>query len=83
MFEPVHGSAPDIAGQNVANPVATLWAVGMMLAHLGRPDWESAVIDAIEKVLVEAAVRTPDLGGNSSTSEMTAAIIEALCLPLP
>src|ERR1700722_127135 len=78
MFEPVHGSAPDIAGHNIANPVATLWAVGMMLAHLGRPDWESAVIDAIETVLVEGAVRTPDLGGNSSTSEMTVAIIDAL-----
>jgi tartrate dehydrogenase/decarboxylase/D-malate dehydrogenase len=83
MFEPVHGSAPDIAGQNVANPVATLWAVGMMLSHFGRPDWERAVIDAIEIVLVEGTIRTPDLGGRASTTEMTTAIVDALQLPIP
>jgi tartrate dehydrogenase/decarboxylase/D-malate dehydrogenase len=81
MFEPVHGSAPDIAGQNVANPVASLWAVGMMLAHLGRGDWEDAIVAAIECVLVDGIVRTPDLGGSSTTSEMTTAIINALKAP--
>lgn len=81
MFEPVHGSAPDIAGQNRANPVASLWAIGMMLAHLGRSDWESAIIGAIENVLSEGIVRTPDLEGVSTTSEMTTAIINALKFP--
>lgn len=81
MFEPVHGSAPDIAGQNVANPVASLWAVGMMLAHLGHVEWEDAIVSAIESVLVEGIVRTPDLGGTSTTSEMTTAIINALKAP--
>lgn len=81
MFEPVHGSAPDIAGKNVANPVASLWAVGMMLAHLGRVDWEDAIVAAIESVLVDGLVRTPDLGGTSTTSEMTTAIVNALKAP--
>jgi tartrate dehydrogenase/decarboxylase/D-malate dehydrogenase len=81
MFEPVHGSAPDIAGQNVANPVASLWAVGMMVSHLGRPDWESAIIESIESVLIEGKCRTPDLGGHATTSEMTRAVIDGLRRP--
>jgi tartrate dehydrogenase/decarboxylase/D-malate dehydrogenase len=81
MFEPVHGSAPDIAGHNVANPIASLWAVGMMLAHLGHSEWEDSIVGAIESVLVDGIVRTPDLGGTSTTSEMTTAIINALKAP--
>jgi tartrate dehydrogenase/decarboxylase/D-malate dehydrogenase len=82
MFEPVHGSAPDIAGLGVANPVASLWAVGMMVGHLGRPDWESSIVSAIESVLVEGSVRTPDLGGRATTTEMTTAILGALRSPM-
>ena len=78
MFEPVHGSAPDIAGQSVANPLAALLATGMMLEHLGYPSLEIDIIRAIEAVLVEGNVRTPDLGGESSTSEMTDAVLDAL-----
>jgi tartrate dehydrogenase/decarboxylase/D-malate dehydrogenase len=78
MFEPVHGSAPDIAGRGVANPLAALLAAGMMLEHLGYPELESAVIKAIEDVLDEGRFRTPDLGGSSSTTEMTDAVLEAL-----
>jgi tartrate dehydrogenase/decarboxylase/D-malate dehydrogenase len=78
MFEPVHGSAPDIAGRGVADPLAALWAAGMMLGHLGHPGWEAAVVAAIEDVLVEGKVRTPDLGGRASTSEVTDAVLDAL-----
>lgn len=81
MFEPVHGSAPDIAGQGVANPFAALWATGMMLSHFGLPEWEAAIIRAIEDVLVEGRVRTPDLGGTSNTEQMTSAVLDALVVP--
>ncbi len=69
MFEPVHGSAPDIAGKGVANPVATIWAAAMMLDHLGHADAARAVVDAIEKVVGAGKVVTRDLGGKASTSE--------------
>ena len=62
MFEPIHGSAPDIAGRGVANPVGAIWAGAMMLEHLGENDAASRVMAAIEKVLAAGAVRTPDLG---------------------
>lgn len=78
MFEPVHGSAPDIAGRHIANPIASFWAVGMMLTDLGYPNWESQIISAIEKVLLDGSVRTPDLGGTSKTMEITDAVIAAL-----
>ena len=78
MFEPVHGSAPDIAGRREANPCAALWAAGMLLAHVGYPMWEEAVIEAIETVLVEGRVRTRDLGGDANTSQMTDAVLGAL-----
>ena len=78
MFEPVHGSAPDIGGRQMANPIATLWAVGMMLTDFGYPQWERRIIEAIESVLLEGAVATPDLGGTASTAEVTRAVIEAL-----
>ena len=78
MFEPVHGSAPDIAGRGQANPFAALWAAGMLLAHLGYPQWEAAIIRAIEHVLLEGRVRTPDLGGTSSTEEMTDEVLAVL-----
>ena len=78
MFEPVHGSAPDIAGRQAANPIATLRAVGMMLTEFGYPQWEERIIGAIESVLLEGVVATPDLGGTASTTEVTSAVIAEL-----
>ncbi len=75
MFEPVHGSAPDIAGQGVANPVGTLWAASMMLDHLGEPEAAAALTGAFESAL-GSGVRTRDLGGSASTREMTDAVLE-------
>jgi tartrate dehydrogenase/decarboxylase / D-malate dehydrogenase len=86
MFEPVHGSAPDIAGKGVANPCAALWAAGMLLGHLDLPSWEEAVINAIEQVLVDGQVATPDLGGSATTSQMSDAVLDVLrarMTPLP
>jgi tartrate dehydrogenase/decarboxylase/D-malate dehydrogenase len=77
MFEPVHGSAPDIAGQGVANPVGMLWTVSLMLEHLGYGELAGAVLEAVEHTL-EAGVRTPDLGGRASTREVTEAVLARL-----
>ncbi|GAA1961446.1 tartrate dehydrogenase [Amycolatopsis minnesotensis] len=78
MFEAVHGSAPDIAGQGIANPVAQILAGAMMLEHLGEKAAAGAVNAAVEKVLSEGAVATPDLGGKATTTELGSAIAEAL-----
>lgn len=78
MFEPVHGSAPDIADQGIANPIAQIWSISMMMDHLGHRDLGRSILDSIEDVLVEGAVRTPDIGGAATTSEMGAAIINRL-----
>jgi tartrate dehydrogenase/decarboxylase / D-malate dehydrogenase len=78
MFEPVHGSAPDIAGRGVANPIGQIWSGAMMLDHLGEASAGSAIESAIAKVLATTDIRTADLGGNASTGEMTAAVIAAL-----
>jgi tartrate dehydrogenase/decarboxylase / D-malate dehydrogenase len=77
MFEPVHGSAPDIAGRNIANPVGQIWSGAMMLEHLGHRDAADAVIRAIETVLT-AGPRTRDMGGSASTTEMGKAIADAV-----
>ncbi|PZU42312.1 MAG: tartrate dehydrogenase, partial [Arsenicicoccus sp.] len=69
MFEPVHGSAPDIAGQGIANPLGQIWAASMMLDHLGHPAAAAEVMDAVEASLI-AGVRTPDLGGTATTTEV-------------
>jgi len=74
LFEPVHGSAPDIAGQGIANPIAAIWAASMMLDHLGHEDAGALVLQAIEVVTAEGTTLTPDLGGSSTTKEMGAAI---------
>jgi tartrate dehydrogenase/decarboxylase/D-malate dehydrogenase len=74
MFEPVHGSAPDIAGRGIANPIATIWAGAMMLDHLGEREAAQAVMTAVEKVTSAAQVATPDMGGRASTREMAQAI---------
>lgn len=77
MFEPVHGSAPDIAGQNIANPIGQIWSGAMMLEHLGHPDAAAAVVSAIEAVL-EDGPRTPDLGGRADTRQLGQAIANAV-----
>jgi isocitrate dehydrogenase (NAD+) len=74
VFEPVHGSAPDIAGKGLANPTAMILTAAMMLAHLGRQDAARAVRRAVEAVLAEGSVRTRDIGGSSSTGEMSEAV---------
>jgi tartrate dehydrogenase/decarboxylase/D-malate dehydrogenase len=78
MFEPVHGSAPDIAGQGIANPIGQIWSGAMLLEHLGHPDAAAEVVTAIERVLAETDVRTPDLGGRATTQQVTSAIVDAL-----
>ncbi len=78
MFEPVHGSAPDIAGKNIANPIGTIWSVAMMLEHFGSPAAARAVEAAIESVVGGGGPRTPDLGGKASTQEMGKAIASAI-----
>jgi tartrate dehydrogenase/decarboxylase/D-malate dehydrogenase len=77
MFEPVHGSAPDIAGKQIANPIAQIWSGAMMLEHLGEADAANAILQAIEKVLVKGP-RTADIGGSARTEEVGKAIAEAV-----
>ncbi len=77
LFEPVHGTAPDIAGQGIANPMATILSAAMMLNHLGYSDEADRVETAVETVLAEGP-RTGDLGGDADTEEVTAAIIDRL-----
>jgi tartrate dehydrogenase/decarboxylase/D-malate dehydrogenase len=76
-FEPVHGSAPDIAGRGIANPIGQIWSGAMMLDHLGHPDAAAAVVHAIETVLRDGP-RTPDMGGTASTAELGRAVAGAL-----
>jgi tartrate dehydrogenase/decarboxylase / D-malate dehydrogenase len=78
MFEPVHGSAPDISGKGIANPLGAIWAGALMLEHLGKPDAHAAIIDAVARVLAEGSVRTADLGGSSRTEEVADAVIAAM-----
>jgi len=76
MFEPVHGSAPDIAGKGIANPIGAIWSGAMMLEHLGHPEAARAVEEAMERALDERDVKTPDLGGTSTTAEMGKAVAD-------
>ena len=78
MFEPVHGSAPDIAGQNIANPIAQIWTGAMMLDHLGHEDAGKAITDAIEAVLAEGANLPRDLSGAATTQQLGKTIADAL-----
>ncbi len=75
MFEPVHGSAPDIAGKNIANPIACFWTAQMMLEHLGEKEAASVLMHAIEEVTKDGKIRTPDLGGKAGTQDVTKAVI--------
>jgi tartrate dehydrogenase/decarboxylase/D-malate dehydrogenase len=78
MFEPVHGSAPDIAGKGVVNPLATILSAAMMLDHLQIGDAAREIESAVAAVLAEGKVRTPDLGGSSTTEAVTDAVLEKL-----
>ena len=78
LFEPVHGSAPDIAGQGIANPVGQIWSASMMLEHLGETEAANAILHAIEAVLTEEKLRTRDLGGKADTVECGKAVADAL-----
>ncbi|MEM7368315.1 MAG: tartrate dehydrogenase [Bacteroidota bacterium] len=78
MFEPVHGSAPDIAGKGIANPIACCWTGAMMLEHLGEVEAAAAILQAIEAVTSEGRILTRDLGGTASTREFTEAILHQL-----
>ncbi|GLI21204.1 tartrate dehydrogenase/decarboxylase/D-malate dehydrogenase [Xanthobacter flavus] len=78
LFEPVHGSAPDIAGKGIANPVGQIWSAAMMLEHLGEMDAAAAIERAIERVLAEPAGRTADIGGTANTLSCGKAIADAL-----
>jgi tartrate dehydrogenase/decarboxylase/D-malate dehydrogenase len=78
MFEPVHGSAPDIAGKGIANPLAAIFSAAMMLDHLGLSEPAKQMDLAVRSVLAEERIRTPDLGGSSSTGDTVAAVLDGL-----
>jgi tartrate dehydrogenase/decarboxylase/D-malate dehydrogenase len=78
MFEPIHGSAPDIAGEGIANPLGMLWSMVLMLEHLDLADMAELLMKAIESVIAERRVRTPDMGGKSSTGE----VVDEVCAKL-
>jgi tartrate dehydrogenase/decarboxylase/D-malate dehydrogenase len=79
LFEPVHGSAPDIAGKGIANPIGMIWSGAMMLEHLGHAEAGNAIVSAIEKVLGDAhAPRTPDMGGRANTGDVGQAIAQSV-----
>jgi tartrate dehydrogenase/decarboxylase/D-malate dehydrogenase len=78
MFEPVHGSAPDIEGRGIANPMAAIWAAALMLEHLGEPAAGERIMNALRTVTREGRVRTPDLGGKNTTAEVAAAVSDKL-----
>ena len=78
LFEPVHGSAPDIAGKGVANPVGQIWSAAMMLEHLGEAEAAAAIMRAVETVLAEPGLRTGDLKGKATTEQCGKAIADAL-----
>jgi tartrate dehydrogenase/decarboxylase/D-malate dehydrogenase len=76
MFEPVHGSAPDIAGKGIANPIGQIWSGAMMLDHLGYPEAAKTIEEAIAAVLADGKTKTPDLGGSANTCEVGETIAE-------
>ena len=78
MFEPIHGSAPDIKGKGIANPIGAIWAGALMLDHLGAKAGHDLIVAAIEKVLATGGPRTPDLGGKATTKDVAAAVLHAL-----
>ncbi|AIF50430.1 tartrate dehydrogenase [Pelosinus sp. UFO1] len=82
MFEPIHGSAPDIAGKGIANPLASIWSVSQMLDFFGQEEWGKVVLQAIEQVMVQKKSLTPDMGGTANTQEVgneVVSILSKLC----
>ena len=79
MFEPIHGSAFDIMGQGIANPIGAFWSAAMMLEHLGEPEAAAHLMTAIERVTGAAKILPRDLGGTASTIDVTTAVIDAIC----
>lgn len=78
MFEPVHGSAPDIAGQGLANPLGAVWTAALMLEHLDQPEAAAEIVDAMARLFATTPVRTRDLGGTATTREVTDTLLELL-----
>ena len=78
MFEPVHGSAPDIAGQGICNPIGEIWSAAMMLEHLGHADAADNIVAAIEIVIRDSDIKTPDMGGKATTQQLGQAVVDAL-----
>ena len=78
MFEPIHGSAPDIAGKQISNPLASVWSISQMLDYFGYEDWGKKVLDVMEDIMVEGKDVTPDMGGKAKTSEVGDAVVKAL-----
>ena len=78
MFEPIHGSAFDIAGKGIANPVGSFWTAAMMLEHLGEKDAADRLMRAIERVTADPSLHTPDLGGPATTRAVTDAVVAAI-----
>lgn len=78
MFEPIHGSAPDLAGKGVANPLASVWATSQMLDFFGEPVWGARLLRAVERVLERGDCLTPDLGGTATTAQVGDAVVRAL-----
>ena len=78
MFEPIHGSAPDIAGKGIANPIGAIWAGALMLDHLGHRELHDRVVGAIERVVSGGEIRTPDLGGTATTKQLADAIVNEI-----
>src|SRR5688572_8033711 len=78
MFEPIHGSAFDIIGKGIANPVGTFWSSVMMLEHIGEPAAAERLMQAVERVTADKRFHTPDLGGKARTTEVTAAVIDSI-----
>jgi tartrate dehydrogenase/decarboxylase/D-malate dehydrogenase len=81
MFEPVHGSAPDIVGLGIANPLGQLWSGAMMLDHLGHPTAAAHLMAAIEATLTEGTILTPDLGGDAKTAQVTDTVLAHIEAP--
>ncbi len=83
MFEPVHGSAPDIAGRGIASPMAAIWSGALMLDHLGQAEAARSIVRAMESVTGEGVLKTPDQGGRSSTAEVAAGVVARVVEPEP
>ena len=76
MFEPVHGSAPDIAGKGIANPIGQIWSGAMMLEHLGHKEAAAAIVAAIERLFADTDIRTADMGGRATCRELADAVVQ-------